>query len=296
MNYYNEIKNKLIDNETFEKVKDYSKERNRVETYFEIGRLLSEAGSKYGESVIDKYSQKLMLEVGKKYDSRTLRSMRQLYITFKDEIWKPVVSKLSWTNLLILMPLKNKNKMYYYATQSIIYNLSKRQLKDRIKEKEYERLDEKIKNKIITHKKTIISDYIKNPIIIKNKYNTEELSEKVLKKLILEDIDKFLIELGDGFCYIKNEYKIKLGDRYNYIDVLLYNIKYRCYVVVELKVTELKKEHIGQIMIYMNYINKNIKTIEEDNTVGIIICKQDDKYTIKYCSDERIIARKYELI
>ena len=296
MNYYNEIKNKLIDNKTFEKVKDYSKERNRVETYFEIGRLLSEAGSKYGESVIDKYSQKLMLEVGKKYDSRTLRSMRQLYITFKDEIWKPVVSKLSWTNLLILMPLKNKNKMYYYATQSIIYNLSKRQLKDRIKEKEYERLDEKIKNKIITHKKTIISDYIKNPIIIKNKYNTEELSEKVLKKLILEDIDKFLIELGDGFCYIKNEYKIKLGDRYNYIDVLLYNIKYRCYVVVELKVTELKKEHIGQIMIYMNYINKNIKTIEEDNTVGIIICKQDDKYTIKYCSDERIIARKYELI
>ena len=294
--YYEKTKNKLIDNETFEKVKDYSKERNRVETYFEIGRLLSEAGSKYGESVIDKYSQKLMLEVGKKYDSRTLRSMRQLYITFKDEIWKPVVSKLSWTNLLILMPLKNKNKMYYYATQSIIYNLSKRQLKDRIKEKEYERLDDKIKNKIITHKKTIISDYVKNPIIIKNKYNTEELSEKVLKKLILENIDKFLIELGDGFCYIKNEYKIKLGDRYNYIDVLLYNIKYRCYVVVELKVTELKKEHIGQIIIYMNYINKNIKTIEEDNTVGIIICKQDDKYTIKYCSDERIIARKYELI
>jgi len=109
-------------------------------------------------------------------------------------------------------------------------------------------------------------------------------------------MDNFLTELGDGFCYIKNEYKIKLGDRYNYIDLLLYNIKYKCYVVVELKVTELKSEHIGQIEKYMNYIDKNIKTIEEDRTIGIIICKQNNKYVIKYCSDDRIIAREYELV
>ena len=80
------------------------------------------------------------------------------------------------------------------------------------------------------------------------------------------------------------------------MDLLLYNIKYKCYVVVELKVTELKKEHTGQIMTYMNYIDKNIKTIEENKTVGIIICKQDNEYVIKYCSDDRIIAREYELV
>ena len=85
-------------------------------------------------------------------------------------------------------------------------------------------------------------------------------------------------------------------NRYNYIDLLLYNIRYRCYVVVELKITELKKEHTGQIMTYMNYIDKNIKTIEENDTVGIIICKQDNSYVIKYCSDDRIIAREYELV
>ena len=100
MNYYNEIKNKLIDNEIYSKVKDYSKEKNRVMTYFEIGKLLSEAGSKYGESIIEKYSQKLILEVGKKYNARTLRSMRQLYVMFSDDFWKPVVSKLPRTCFL----------------------------------------------------------------------------------------------------------------------------------------------------------------------------------------------------
>ena len=121
-------------------------------------------------------------------------------------------------------------------------------------------------------------------------------NKEVLEKLILEDIENFLEELGIGFTFIKSEYPIKLGNRYNYIDLLLYNIKYKCYVVVELKVTELKKEHTGQIMTYMNYIDKNIKTIEENDTVGIIICKQDNEYVIKYCSDDRIIAREYELV
>ena len=116
---------------------------------------------------------------------------------------------------------------------------------------------------------------------------------RILIKLILEDIENFLEELGNGFTFIKSEYSVKLDNRYNYIDLLLYNIKYRCYVVVELKITELKKEHTGQIMTYMNYIDKNIKTIEEND---IIICKQDNSYAIKYCSDDRIIAREYELV
>ena len=186
--------------------------------------------------------------------------------------------------------------MYYYANQNLINNLSKRQLQDKIKSKEYERLDKETKNKLINNQNTLVSDFIKNPILIKNSYDYDNISEKILKKLILEDIDGFLAELGEGFCYIKNEYKIKLGDRYNYIDLLLYNIKYKCYIVVELKVTELRSEHIGQIQKYMNYINKNIKSSYEDKTIGIIICKKDNKFVMEYCSDDRIISRKYELI
>lgn len=141
-----------------------------------------------------------------------------------------------------------------------------------------------------------IIDFVKSPIMIKNNNKYDIFSEKVLQKLILEDISSFLEELGIGFTFIKSEYKIKINGRYNYIDLLLYNIKYKCYVVIELKIIELKKEHTGQIMTYMNYIDKNVKTIEENRTVGIIICKQDNEYVIKYCSDDRIIAREYELI
>ena len=140
-----------------------------------------------------------------------------------------------------------------------------------------------------------IEDFIKNPILIRNSYK-DIISEKLLKQLILEDIDNFLSELGEGFSYIKNEYKIKLGDRYNYIDLLLYNIKYNCYVVVELKVTELIKEHIGQIKLYMNYIDKNVKEMRQDKTIGIIICKKDNVFVMEYCSDERIYRTIYECI
>ena len=100
---------------------------------------------------------------------------------------------------------------------------------------------------------------VKNPILIKNNFNYKEISEKVLKKLIFENIESFMNELGNSFCFVGSEYKIKIGDRYNYIDLLLFNIEYNCYVVIELKVTELKKEHIGQIQVYMNYIDNNLK-------------------------------------
>jgi len=173
--------------------------------------------------------------------------------------------------------------------------LSVRELRRKIKSNEYERLPESTKNNIAKHEETKVTDFIKNPIIIKSNNSNTYISEKILQKLILEDIEHFLEELGNGFTFIKSEYPIKLGDRYNYIDLLLYNIKYKCYVVVELKVTELKKEHTGQIMTYMNYIDNNIKTIEENDTVGIIICKENNEYIIKYCSDKIIISREYKL-
>ena len=103
-------------------------------------------------------------------------------------------------------------------------------------------------------------------------------------------------ELGNSFCFVGSEYKIKIGNRYNYIDLLLFNIEYNCYVVIELKVTELKKEHVGQIQVYMNYIDNNLKKLSQDSTIGIIICKKDNNYIIEYCSDDRIIARAYSLV
>ena len=295
MNYYEEIKNKIINNDIYCKVKDYSKERNTVTTYFEIGRLLTEAGGKYGDNIIEEYSKKLVVEVGKKYNIKTLYKMKQLHKVFSDEKVAPVVRQLSWSNCLQLLPIKNYDKINYYANQCIKYNLSKRQLEEKIKSKEYERLSESTKTKLISNEQPLLLDLVKNLILIKNTNKYTEISEKVLQQFILEDIKNFMQELGSGFSFVSNEYPIKLGDKYNYIDLLLYNYKYKCFVVIELKITKLKKEHTGQIQNYMNYIDKNIKEIDDNNTVGIIICKKDDQFVIDYCSDKRIISREFEL-
>ena len=149
MNYYNEIKNKLIDNEIYQKVKDYSKERNKVITYFEIGKLLNEARGKYGDKIIEEYSKKLMIEVGKKYNRRTLFRMKQFYNIFSNEKVSPVATQLTWSHYTELLPIKDNNKIKYYIDQCIKYNLSKRDLREKIKSKEYERLDDKTKHKLI---------------------------------------------------------------------------------------------------------------------------------------------------
>lgn len=256
--------------------------------------MLSDAGKHYGEGIIKEYSKRLTNDLGKGYSKRNLWLMLRFY-ELKDKV-QTVSAQLSWSHYCELISFEDINKINYYIELVKSNNLSVRQLREKIKSNEYERLPESAKNRIINKKGSNIVDFVKNPILIKNSNKYNIFSEKVLQKLILEDIEKFLVELGNGFTFIKSEYPIKLSNRYNYIDLLLYNIKYKCYVVVELKVTELKKEHTGQIMTYMNYIDKNIKTIEENDTVGIIICKQDDEYVIKYCSNDRIIAREYELV
>ena len=294
-NYYNEIKNELINNEIYKRVKDYSKNRNELSVYYNVGKLLSEAGKHYGEGIIKEYSRKLTIEIGSGYGISNLKRMRQFYLIVEKGVALP--HQLSWSHILAILPINNINEINYYISISIEQNLSYRQLRKKIKSKEYQRLDDKTKLKLINKEETVVSDFIKNPIVIRNKYNIDKKSvtEKILQRLILEDIPSFLKELGDGFTFVENEYKIKIGNTFNYIDLLLYNIKFNCYVVIELKVTELKKEHIGQIQIYMNYVDKNIKTINQDKTIGVIICKKDNGYYIEYSSDSRIYHKEYIL-
>lgn len=296
MNYYKEIKNKLIDNEIYSKVKDYSKEKHTLLTYYEVGKLLLEAGTKYGNDIIGNYSEKLSIEVDKKYNSRTLRRMRQLYRFFEKQKWSPLGTKLSISHIRQLFSLNDSNEINYYANQIEKRNLSKRQLEEIIKNKEYKRLSAETKKKLALDYKIEIKDLVPNPILIRNKNNIEIINEKTLHHLILEEIELFMRELGSSFSFIGSEYKIKIGDRNHHIDLLLFNIKFNCYVVIELKVTEFKAEYISQVQKYMNYIDKNIKEMSNNNTMGILICKRENKFVIEYCSDERIVVREYELV
>ena len=294
INYYDEIKNELVNNEITKKVKDYSKNRSDLTTYYNVGKLLSEAGKHYGEGIIKEYSKRLTNEFGTKFGITLLKRIRQFYIVI--EKGATMSHQLSWSHYCELLPVNSIDKINYYIKITKEQNLSIRELRAKIKNNEYERLDESTKEKLKEKEKLKLPDLVKNPIQIKNTSGNNEISEKVLQKLILEDIPSFLDELGNGFTFVRNEYKIKIGDRYNYIDLLLFNYEFNCFVVVELKVSELKKEHIGQIEFYMNYIDKNLKNINQNKTIGIIICKKENRYVIEYCSDNRIISREYELV
>ena len=293
MNYYNEIKNELINNEITKKVKDCSKNKSDLTTYYNVGKLLSEAGKHYGEGIIKECSKRLTNEIGKGYSVTNLKNMRKFYLLKKSQT---VSDFLTWSHYVEMLKINDFNIINYYIMICIEQKIGVRELRKKIRNKEYERLPDKTKLKLINKEQIKVDDYIKNPIIIHNPNNIEVIKEKTLQKLIMEDISSFLKELGTGFTFIDNEYKIIIGDTYNYIDLLLFNIIYNCYVVIELKVTKLKKEHIGQIEVYMNYIDNNLKTINQDKTIGIILCRKDNKFIIEYCSDKRIKSKEYELI
>ena len=299
-NKYNEIKNELLQSVVDKKIDSYFVNRNELTHYYNVGKMIvdaqgGESRAKYGNGLIKKYSERLTIEIGKGYSTRTLKYMRKFYFFQKGQA--VLAQSVNWSHYIILLSLNDINEINYYILEIQKNHWSQRILHEKIKNKEYQRLDDNTKNKLINKEELDIYDNIKNPIII-NTYNNEKkyISERVLKTYILKDLDNFLKQLGDGFSYISNEYKIIVGNKTNYIDLLLFNVIYNCYVVVELKVTESKKDHLGQVMIYKNYIDKHLKRINQDNTIGIIVCKKDDKYLIEYSSDSRIRITTYEFV
>ena len=257
---------------------------------------MSETGKEYGKNIIKQYADKLVVDIGKKYNISTLYKIRRFYEVFSNSKLAPMEPTLSWSHYKELLSIKDINAIKYYIEISEKNNLTKRNLHELIKQNAYGRLSDDAKNKLIKSEQLEISDLVPNPIVIKSNSGNNILNEYALKQIILTDIDSFLSQLGRGFTYVGNEYKIKLGNRYNYIDLLLYNINYNCYVVVELKVTEFKVEYISQVQKYMNYIDKNIKEVSNNNTIGILICKRENRFVIEYCSDDRIAIREYEFI
>ena len=294
MNYYQKIKNELINNEVYKKVKDYSKNRSDLNTYYKVGKLLNEAGKNYGEGIIKKYSDRLTKELGKGYTFSALSRMKQFF-NISNKL-ATVSQLLSWSHYVELLSLNDINKINYYIRITEEQNLSVRKLRKRIKSSEYERLDDNTKEKLINKEEINAGDLIKDPILIRNKFDTSKISEKMLLETIMDNLEEFLSEFGDGYSFIKSEYPIKIGDRYNYIDMLLYNIYDNCYAVIELKINEIKKEHIGQIETYMNFIDKNLRTINQSPTIGIIVCKKKNGYLFKYVTNKKIYEREYELV
>ena len=295
--YYQEIEHLIKSNEINKRARKLEENNDLVTTYWEIGKLIVEAQggekyAKYGNELIKKWSIKLTEAYGKGYDYTKLSRFRKYYLYFT--ILCSVRQYLNWTHILRLLPIKDKNKRNYYINLCIKNNLSERELTREIKSNSYERLiDKPDKIDIITQPKYSITTDMKNPIIIP--ISQEIKTEHDLELSILANLDFFFKQLGDGFLYAGHQYKINDGKNNYYIDILLFNIKLNCYVIVELKLRSLKKEDKAQIEYYMKLIDEQVKEVHHNRTIGIIISKESDRFIINFIKSNDIIPLYYEL-
>lgn len=301
MNFYEEIES-LIKKSEINKRARYLKDNSDIlNNYWEIGKLIVEAQggesrAKYGDSLIKNWSEKLVKLYGSGYRTTSLKYMRQFYMVFPNG--QPMVDGFTWSHYLQVIYMKEENKRNYYINLCIARNLSKRELIAAIKDNEYERLLVKPKKiEIIGYneRKYNVREHIKNPIIIKLNDNDKILREKDLQMKILAQLQNFFRELGNGYAFIDNEYKIKLGTKTYLIDILLFNVEMNAYVVVELKLRELKKEDKAQMEFYMNLVDTELKREFHNDTVGIIVSKYQDKYILNFVSKSNIIPLTYKL-
>ena len=294
--YYVEIESYIKRNEINKKRRVLEENYDTLNNYWNIGKLIVEAqgGSsraKYGNELIKEWSVNLTQNYSKGYNYTNLSRFRQFYLLFPK---LAPVAQLSWTNITILLPIKDENKRNYYINLCIERNLSKRQLLEEIKSSNYERLVNKPKYiELISLKKEYFTfEDIKNPVIIKVDKNQIIKTEKDLELTILSKIEFILTQLGKGFCFIGSQYKIS---NY-YIDILLFNIELNCYVVVELKTRRLKVEDKAQVEMYMKLVDENIKKATQNKTIGIIISKEQEDYVVNFVRSNDLIPLIYEIV
>ena len=199
----------------------------------------------------------------------------------------------TWSNICEILYLKNIEEIKYYLNLSNKLCLTKRELREKIKLDEYNRLPVEVKEKLKSNEVVSTSEKVPSPVVLQDLKIDGKLTEKMVQKWVDENPIKFCNTLGEGYTYCGSQYKIKIGSNYNYIDVLLFNTIDLNYVVVEIKVTELKKEHIGQIETYMNYIDANLKKDFHNKTTGILLVRENNKWLVKYVNNDGIKVRKY---
>ena len=300
MDNYKEIETLIKKVEIGKAIRERQANNEIAEAYWNIGKLIVDAQggkekSKYGDKLLKEWSEKLTQEYGKGYDYTNLSRFRQLYLYFP--IIGPVGQQLNWTIIRTVLPRKDENKRNYYINLCIKNNLSKRELIKEIKSNSYERLERKPdKVDIITSTSVpAITENFKNPIILNLNGNKVE-NEKDLEKLIYSQLSYVFMQLGNDFTWVGNQYKISDSNKNYYIDMLLYNINYNCYVVVEIKCRTLKKEDKGQIEFYMTLVDKYKKRANNNPTIGIIITREQDKFVANFVKSEKLVPLTYELV
>ena len=298
MNNYEEIETLVKKVEIGKAIRERQANRELVDIYWNIGKLIINAQggkekSKYGDEILKEWANKLSIKYGKGYNYTNMKRFRQFFLTF------PFceVANLNWSQIRLLLPIKDINKRNYYINLCVKNNLSVRELEKNIKNNSYERLlnrPDKIEI-VVPSLKSTIKDNLKNPIVLELK-NNKIKKEKDLEELIYMQLNEFFSQLGEGFMWVGNQYKITADNKDYYIDMLLYNIIYNCYIVVELKLRKLKKEDKAQVEFYMNLVDEYKKEPNVGSTLGLIITKEQNKLIANFVKSEKLIPLTYKLI
>jgi len=294
-----------------------------VLTYYEIGRMIVEEEQEgkdravYGKHMLKELSKVLTQEFGKGFSVTNIQQMRSFYNAYKkqqtlsvnsESIEKVITSfELSWSHYLFLMRIEDVQERKFYEIESTKNNWSVRELQRQYDSALYTRLSlsrDKEEVKKLSEKGLVLEkpkDAIKDPYILEfiglpvNKsYSESELEEELIDKL-----EHFLLELGTGFTFVARQKRISFDDKHFRIDLVFYNRILRCFVLLDLKIGELKHQDIGQMQMYVNYYDREIKLKEETKTIGLILCQNKNESVVKYTlpeNNEQIFTSKYKTV
>lgn len=277
-----------------------------INLYYKLGKIIND-NSKWGDKFIETLEIELKLDFPniKGFSSRNLQRMKKFYLEYKDnEILPPAVAKLPWThNIMLIDKIKDKNKRFWYANEAANGNWSKIVLDHQIDMGLYERKaiankENNFKNTLVDPQSDLANDLQKDPYIFNLPLLKEKYVEKELEESMVERIRDVLLELGNGFSFIGNQYKLIVGNNDYFIDMLFYHLKLHCYVVVELKAVSFKPEFIGQLNFYLTAIDEQVKDKMDAPSIGLLLCKGKDKLTVEYSLkgvDKPIGVSSYEI-
>lgn len=281
-----------------------------VKTYWEIGRIIVEEEqngnekAKYGSNLLKKLSEELTKKHGKGFSRDNLENMRKFYLTFP--ISETLSRKLGWSHYTTLLRIEDKLKRDFYLKDSEEQKWSVRELKRQINSALFERLAlSKDKKGILelAQKGQIIGDskdLIKDPYILEflNLEEFNQLNETELEQKLIDNLEKFILELGKGFMFVSRQKRITLDNTHFYIDLVFYNRLLKSFVIIELKTNDLKHQHLGQLQMYVNYYDREIKQEDENPTIGILLCLDKKQQIVEYTlpkENNSIFASKYKL-
>jgi predicted nuclease of restriction endonuclease-like (RecB) superfamily len=298
-----------------------------VHTYFHIGRLIVEHEQKgairaeYAKQTLKSLSQKLMAEFGRGFSVDNLQRMRVFYLMYKKYATlsristdqksetlsrkSPTLFRLSWSHYVFLMRLPEAERKFY-EIEAVKQNWSLRELERQFNSSLYERLAlsrDKHRVKELSQKGHIIEkphDMVKEPYVLEflGLKEESEYSETDLETAIINKIEHFLLELGKGFLFVGRQKRFTFDEEHYFVDLVFYNRLLRCFVLIDLKIGKLKHQDIGQMQMYVNYYDRMMKSPDENNTVGIILCKEAKKAVVEFTlpkDNKQIFAKRYQL-